>query len=137
MSLMLIATSGSSSTTSTAALGLVSGAVRRGETLPAMGMSDALSVFYRSGIRADQCSTVVFVAKARGDPGLIRTGDLRFRKPPLYPPELRGRTAVVCSTKPTQSRTAEVILGSSISDQLSQVRVLPVATGTAYCSWRA
>src|SRR5450432_3126938 len=25
-----------------------------------------------------------------GDPGLIRTGDLRFRKPPLYPPELRG-----------------------------------------------
>src|SRR5678815_3030687 len=27
----------------------------------------------------------------RRDPGLIRTGDLRFRKPPLYPPELRGR----------------------------------------------
>ena len=25
------------------------------------------------------------------DPGLIRTGDLRFRKPLLYPPELRGR----------------------------------------------
>ena len=71
-------------------------------------MSDALSVFYRSGIRVDQCSTVVFIAKARGDPGLIRTGDLRFRKPPLYPPELRGRTALVCSTKPTRSRTAEV-----------------------------
>ena len=25
------------------------------------------------------------------DPGPIRTGDLRFRKPLLYPPELRGR----------------------------------------------
>src|SRR4030095_14134467 len=29
-------------------------------------------------------------ARTRCDPGLIRTGDLRFRKPPLYPPELRG-----------------------------------------------
>jgi hypothetical protein len=25
-----------------------------------------------------------------GDPGLIRTADLRFRKPMLYPSELRG-----------------------------------------------
>ena len=25
-----------------------------------------------------------------GDPGLIRTADLRFRKPTLYPAELRG-----------------------------------------------
>jgi hypothetical protein len=25
-----------------------------------------------------------------GDPGMTRTSDLRFRKPPLYPPELRG-----------------------------------------------
>lgn len=28
-----------------------------------------------------------------GDPGLIRTGDLRFRKPTLYPAELRGHDA--------------------------------------------
>src|SRR6185312_16697287 len=32
-----------------------------------------------------------------GDPGLIRTGDLRFRKPPLYPPELRGRAVILLS----------------------------------------
>lgn len=25
-----------------------------------------------------------------GDPGKIRTSDLRFRKPSLYPPELQG-----------------------------------------------
>src|SRR5690242_5096574 len=37
--------------------------------------------------------------RALSDPGLTRTGDLRFRKPPLYPPELRGRRGV-CSTKP-------------------------------------
>src|ERR1700761_7006257 len=27
-----------------------------------------------------------------GDPGMTRTSDLRFRKPPLYPAELRDRT---------------------------------------------
>jgi hypothetical protein len=28
-----------------------------------------------------------------GDPGMTRTSDLRFRKPPLYPAELRDRGA--------------------------------------------
>ena len=29
-----------------------------------------------------------------GDPGKIRTSDLRFRKPSLYPPELRGHIQI-------------------------------------------
>ena len=29
-----------------------------------------------------------------GDPGLIRTADLRFRKPTLYPAELRGHILI-------------------------------------------
>src|SRR5688572_24164562 len=31
-------------------------------------------------------------AAADGDPGMTRTCDLRFRKPPLYPAELRDRS---------------------------------------------
>ena len=31
------------------------------------------------------------VSYVYGDPGKIRTSDLRFRKPSLYPPELQGR----------------------------------------------
>jgi hypothetical protein len=31
-----------------------------------------------------------------GDPGKIRTSDLRFRKPSLYPPELRGHVLITC-----------------------------------------
>ena len=30
-----------------------------------------------------------------GDPGLIRTADLRFRKPMLYPSELRGHAVFI------------------------------------------
>src|SRR5882672_11482732 len=37
------------------------------------------TIFWRSGWRV------------RGDPGRTRTTGLRFRKPPLYPAELRGR----------------------------------------------
>ena len=33
-----------------------------------------------------------------GDPGVIRTRGLRFRKPSLYPAELRGRWRTVCRT---------------------------------------
>jgi hypothetical protein len=32
-------------------------------------------------------------AALSGDPGMTRTSDLRFRKPPLYPAELRDREA--------------------------------------------
>jgi hypothetical protein len=32
----------------------------------------------------------IWRTRESGDPGLIRTGDLRFRKPTLYPSELRG-----------------------------------------------
>ena len=43
------------------------------------------------------------------DPGLIRTGDLRFRKPPLYPPELRGPAVPpACSMKTPRSRIVGV-----------------------------
>ena len=35
-----------------------------------------------------------FEAFGRSDPGAIRTRDLRFRKPPLYPSELRGRRRI-------------------------------------------
>ena len=33
-----------------------------------------------------------------GDPGKIRTSDLRFRKPSLYPSELQGHAVLVYST---------------------------------------
>jgi len=36
-------------------------------------------------------------APGSGDPGVTRTRDLRFRKPPLYPPELRGPGRSRCS----------------------------------------
>ncbi len=37
-----------------------------------------------------------YFAGLDGDPGKIRTSDLRFRKPSLYPPELRGRFRIKC-----------------------------------------
>ena len=44
---------------------------------------------------------------AFSDPGLTRTGDLRFRKPPLYPPELRGLLEFgVCSTCPSADESS-------------------------------
>lgn len=36
---------------------------------------------------------IVIFAARNGDPGMTRTCDLRFRKPPLYPAELRDRCA--------------------------------------------
>src|SRR5579872_6624701 len=35
---------------------------------------------------------MILRARKNGDPGMTRTCDLRFRKPPLYPAELRDRS---------------------------------------------
>ena len=66
-----------------------------------MGLTQGTSlVSYRSENKRRQCSPARKADPHLGDPGLIRTGDLRFRKPPLYPPELRGRwTGPTCSMK--------------------------------------
>src|SRR4051812_39483016 len=40
---------------------------------------------------AGYCEDAPNGPRGAGDPGLIRTGDLRFRKPLLYPAELRDR----------------------------------------------
>jgi hypothetical protein len=34
----------------------------------------------------------MYFVSVNGDPGKIRTSDLRFRKPSLYPPELQGHS---------------------------------------------
>jgi hypothetical protein len=50
----------------------------------------------RSGRKAeatDQAIEWLRHAKEDGDPGMTRTCDLRFRKPSLYPAELRDREA--------------------------------------------
>ena len=36
------------------------------------------------------CDGPTYESERNGDPGPIRTADLRFRKPMLYPSELRG-----------------------------------------------
>jgi hypothetical protein len=38
-----------------------------------------------------------YCARRDGDPGKIRTSDLRFRKPSLYPSELQGHEICACS----------------------------------------
>jgi hypothetical protein len=48
----------------------------------------------------------IFDVLAAGDPGMTRTCDLRFRKPSLYPAELRDRRPAnrsACSETPYQS----------------------------------
>ena len=42
-------------------------------------------------------SVYTLTDKGGGDPGVTRTPGLRFRKPPLYPAELRGHARVFCS----------------------------------------
>ena len=42
--------------------------------------------------RVDNAGTSQIGKQLNGDPGPIRTADLRFRKPMLYPSELRGHT---------------------------------------------
>jgi hypothetical protein len=42
------------------------------------------------GSEIDDALMMLFGSLENGDPGLIRTADLRFRKPMLYPSELRG-----------------------------------------------
>ena len=56
-----------------------------------------------------------------GDPGMTRTSDLRFRKPPLYPAELRDR-------EPAHSRAAT---GSPASRELWRRRPMPLSFGFA------
>ncbi len=54
--------------------------------------------------------------KCVGDPGRLRTSDLRFRKPSLYPAELRDRmplhtaTAVICSPYQSHGPVATPLL---------------------------
>jgi hypothetical protein len=41
--------------------------------------------------RSPSRSAIALIDFLNGDPGMTRTSDLRFRKPPLYPAELRDR----------------------------------------------
>src|ERR1700679_2328578 len=41
---------------------------------------------------SDPAAATVKITRKNGDPGMTRTCDLRFRKPSLYPAELRDRS---------------------------------------------
>ena len=67
------------------------------ETIVCCSRSGHLFFFelsHQRAIGSKKFATFVQVFSPNGDPGPIRTGGLRFRKPLLYPAELRGRWGI-------------------------------------------
>jgi hypothetical protein len=63
-------------------------------------------------------------AKA-GDPGLIRTADLRFRKPMLYPSELRGHVLDFTRSAQKMAYCSGLLGGRSLGDRPRATRIEP------------
>ena len=72
-----------------------------------MEVTSMTSIFMAQGVMGCQKD---------GDPGKIRTSDLRFRKPSLYPPELRGHE------KPALNRVAFIRCERETADQEGRFR---------------
>ncbi len=69
-------------------------------------------------------SGITTVAPGRAAPGRIRTCDLRFRKPPLYPPELRAQNTDALDF-PTSS--------GFLSTCWSEAAEIPADGGLGFC----
>ena len=70
-------------------------------------------------------------------PGRIRTCDLRFRKPPLYPPELRALwTRFRPPSQPSGSRRVSILAWRRLSCQSSESRPNPIPQERSD-EWRA
>ena len=61
----------------------------------------------RPGDEDGAIARVTRLAEKNGDPGMTRTCDLRFRKPPLYPAELRDRVRLKRSVRSIAERGAD------------------------------